>query len=920
MKFENVSDEEVRRLVEMIRCTAVGKKRSVSREFIREQLNLITLEKVYRVFEKRSNTKTFFQVLEINANRWSKILQLIKYYKSLLHTAQGKKQKEGSLSGFLGALGEFGDFRINRVMKEEVAYIQLINPFLECLKGNLFFFYSKGDAPSQELQQFVNLIESGPQEYFRKVAFILTMYNTEDFIHLTKESRYRFVVLHLRNLKNILLASKTPIAFNQAITEQLDLLDIQPYRTHGSTSSLMFFGRKKAIDLMMNDQAISYAIYGGRQMGKTSLLKKIQEILNEESGQKTVFITCEGVKNNLFLGREILKQLGVDSAEVETVEDFEQRLRDYLRSRPDRVTVFIDEVDDLVDIDRRSASKIFVSLRNIHNDFKSRCRFFFAGFKKLYSEFYRLYAPFRNFAEPFELKELSKKDCRRLIEEPMCHRLGIRFLAKKKIVDKIYEYTAGHPCFVQHYCKCLIEKIASENRRYIQEEDVEDVYRSEAYRDLVVGNHLDNFREGEEQGDILPKLLVCHIIFEDWDSFTELQLMESLKSLELEMEPFQLRSELRKLTMTSVLKKEEKYYRFTNSIYPRILRERENLADILLQLVEEAQKLLKRKRNDVVAEEESEIFILRRREIEQILKDSGQNYAILGGNGVGKSSMLATLKEIYGMDLSYKMAYVQAKAMRGLEDLLQGILTNFHIKSSTLEEGLEVLKEFVAESFCHGRRVLVLMDDVEGVFLRKRSQAERVLEAFEQLSAELSEGFRVILTGGIGLLPLLDMEILHLTPLDEREAKVLAFHFIKQRGLELEDKSLLELLLEYTGRNPALLEKLIALIQRRLKGGGRRVVLEEDIEQVSHLEDFHEALICLYEGGLDEGKKCLLQAILSLSKEKFTSQDISIHLPLLQVEKGLEELFFLGILKKMGRRYRLSNPYYGEVMRKRCTG
>ncbi len=903
-------------LVEMIKRASVGKKDSATREDIKEQFDFLLLEQVYKSFERKGNVKAFLKVLGINQQRWGTVASLLKYYKAIFHFAQNSKKGESSsFYQFIRVFGNFVDFDVTSVRPDApYQHIRFINPPLECMKGELLFFVTQGDPPGQEIQRFVNIIENLTPEYSRKVIYILSFKHTKELVSLSRETRYKFVVLSAYSLKDIVLANTPQVEMNVITTGQLELLDIQPYRTHGCTPSIMFFGRKREIDWFLNDPGISFAIYGGRQLGKTSLLRKIQEILMESNGEKTCFITCEGIDNNLRLGLEILNQLGVNSQKVKGIPDFEKTFRDYLRTQKAHHTIFIDEVDDLVDIDRKSPQKIFVALRNIYNDFGGKCRFFFAGFKKLYSEFYRLYAPFRNFAEPYELKSLSKRDAQRLIREPLCNRLGIRFLSENSIVKKIYQYTAGHPCFIQHYCKCLIDKIAEDDRRIVTKEDVEEVYRSEAYRNLIIGTYSDNFREGEANGDVIPKLIICHVIFEGLETFSEDELDKSLREMGVIIEAFRLRSELRKLTMTSVLEKYSNLYRFTNSIYPPILRESENLTDILIHLTERSQCFLEKQNKVQTSREIAGQFVLHA-QADRIIKDSGRSYAVIGGNGFGKTSLLETLQKLYKDDITYKSAYVLARELTNTKGLIRKIMEQFGMSMG--DDSIDSLKEFIVDEYQHGRRLIALVDNIDQLLRNDSKDILQILTVLESWSQEFDEGFRVIMTGGVELQSMItqepfsqSIEPMYLTSLDERASRQLILRTLKKQGnISLEDETLVDMIAEYAGGNPSLMSKFATLAQER----ELETLGEEEIEEISESVEYRLFLLSLYEEGWEENYSPTIAKIVKLNKERFTVKDIA---KLNENDEQLSFLFsqlcLLVFLKRTGKYYRLSNPYYKE--------
>ena len=524
-------------LLELVKNASTGRKGHLVPEQLAGQFDLAKLYRLSRALWRRGQAAILPRALDIPEPRWARIAHFIETCRD-----PDQKAAEGPAAfleskRLMSSSGELLGFSVVRTASQPVEhfYIRYADPPLDCFTGELAVFVNKGERPALEVERWVSALNRLDATTQRKLAFALVdrmkpidSATLEELRAAARSAPYRFVVWSTRDLCHAILARDPTASANRSAIEQLDLLENQPYRTHGSTSSIMFFGRRREIDWMLNEPRTSYAIYGGRQLGKTSLLRRLEEAIAAGDGERTAFITCEGIQDNLTLGLEILKVFGVSVTGVHTIADFERVFRDYLRTQHHRHTVFIDEVDDVIDTDLGSGQKIFVSLRNIHNDYRDKCRFFFAGFKKLYSEFFRLYAPFQNFAEAYELKELPARDALRLIEEPLCRRLGLVFDQRTTALERIFEYTSGHPAFIQQFCKGLIARLAHEGRREITQTDIEYVYGSMDYRALVLRNHADNFREGEKDGEVLPKLMPYAWYAEHGDRWVE----EALEPIE----------------------------------------------------------------------------------------------------------------------------------------------------------------------------------------------------------------------------------------------------------------------------------------------------------------------------------------------------------------------------------------------------
>jgi len=933
------------KLTEMIRNAARDKKDSPTAEEIRQLFDLRRLSEVWSWFRDRQSTAELRDALRLKDKRLGTVERALALYRSQA-SSTNEQQRLGAIKGLVEAIGRLVDLEVTRMHQVGVPRLYLLyaNPPLDCQRGELPLFYTRGDTAAQELHHIVNAVESLSSEYAHKVIYILAVSPADNdetvatLVRLAREASYKFVVLSSRDVARVLLSPRPHAELATVASRHLDLLDVQPYRTHGTITDNMFFGRKREIDRMLTDTQRCFAIYGGRQLGKTSLMRRIQELLERDPRQRTAFVTCEGIDDGLTLGHEILKEFGLSVVDVKTVPDFEAAFRDYLRGQRKNHTVFVDEVDDLVDIDRTSPHKIFVALRNIHNDQGAKCRFFFAGFKKLYSEFNREYAPFTNFAEPHPLGALSKRDALKLIEEPLCQRLGIELRGRARLLDSIYKFTGGHPCYIQKFCKCLIERVAAEDRLYIFPPDLEHVYGSDDYRSLVLRNHSDNFRDGkhDDTGDVVPKLIVIFAVLEELDRFSQNELLDALHREGIELESLQLRLELKKLMVTSVLQRHMQRYTFTNSAYPRMLRESENLIDIFCDLKVRHEQLARRAhwqwqqalRAPSVGRTGS-VMMLRERALEQVVTDSSRNYAIVGGAGVGKSAFLRKLYDIYVDVVNAKPAHIAVSATHkegGAADVLESCVDWFGKRGGGEAQSAKALRDFVAAESKNWQRIVLLIDDVDSVVARDPAGLHRLLKLFRAVNEEFADGFRVVMTGGWRLYSLVTdpayagtIDCIKLERLDERDARLLLSHFLERNSLLLNDETLLDLILEHTAGNARLMSALVARLSTNHQGQG--LIDEDRVRAVLDDAGYQQEMLATYQAGCGKRELAVIDAVVAVGWARFTAAEVAdlVEEPQAAVDEVLSNLVLLGFLKRLGSRYSFANAHYCEYHRWRTA-
>ncbi|TEU17009.1 MAG: ATP-binding protein, partial [Anaerolineales bacterium] len=319
-----------------------------------------------------------------------------------------------------------------------------------------------------------------------KVTLLLVLGNGDQLRELAKTSSIEIVVLDEDDCREIMLSPNSKRMFCHRVARRISVQALQPYQTQGKVRSRMFYGRHDEIKRLKSNLSNSFAIYGGRLIGKSSLLHQIDQEFEhgETGGYRVCSITAQAFTSSVEACRALLKELDIPTAKHRSVLTFERLMRDYLLSHTGRVLILVDEVDDLIVLDGRDNYQMFEAFHNLNNDFGERCRFVFAGYRDLARQCMDSKSRFRNFAEPIRLGNLDPVSARLLIEEPMCEELGFRF-ESDDLVEKILEMTAGHPNYIQVFCKELTEYLERQQRRRVREHDIEYTYHNADFRDRV---------------------------------------------------------------------------------------------------------------------------------------------------------------------------------------------------------------------------------------------------------------------------------------------------------------------------------------------------------------------------------------------------------------------------------------------------
>ncbi len=281
----------------------------------------------------------------------------------------------------------------------------------------------------------------------------------------------------------------------------------------------IFYGRESVAYSI--ERGSTHILFGGRQVGKTALLRHIERRgNNREERRFTWFIDLknEGYRpNSPDKGTEKVWQLvlglfkeehliGEDPTEV-PLENIPRLLRTAFRQDPRlRVLVLLDESDRFLELDTEVGSPVVEAMRVLMVDTNSRFNVVFAGLHSVQKHANRPNTPLANFGfDPNNprrggLGPLKYDEAQRFVIEPM-RAMGIEF-ENSLLVDTILTHTECHAAEIQFFCHSLVELFRNseslENPPYtIRQNHVDEVANSEAIREGIRRRYDLTFRLDE---------------------------------------------------------------------------------------------------------------------------------------------------------------------------------------------------------------------------------------------------------------------------------------------------------------------------------------------------------------------------------------------------------------------------------------
>jgi len=400
--------------------------------------------------------------------------------------------------------------------------------------------------------------------------------NTRRLRRLVQGGAEDFIVLDDQDLASLYLASDAARRLVELILAQVDLTVVSPYVVSGPVPENMFFGRDyelKAIMRTVRDR--SFAIVGGRKIGKTSVLNKVARLMEQTSSFAPYYLDCQHLTTyaHFFDALKLKYQVRITSEEPDAMRHVIVHLR---RHRPEALIVLLlDEIDALLAFDAEQQMHLFRVFRALSQE--GLCRFVFCGERGLNDALRDPDSPLFNFCNTMRLSYLLPQDALRIVVEPMAE-MGISFEDPKELPEQIVELSSCHPNIVQAICRMLIERLNARRERIIRTSDLEAVRGSSEFHDFFFSVIWGN-------ATTLERLITVLMVSQE--SFTLKEIRQALLAHGCRVGTLELSRALDDLLLFSILQKQNSHYSFAARSFPKLMMEAGLVESFLESLLEE---------------------------------------------------------------------------------------------------------------------------------------------------------------------------------------------------------------------------------------------------------------------------------------------------------------------------------------------
>ncbi len=361
-----------------------------------------------------------------------------------------------------------------------------------------------------------------------------------------EDSANLHVMVDSASLTEWLLGGQALQVLLRLLSTQLRITRISPYQTRGGvTREGSFFGRAQLLARVVTREPANYLVVGGRQLGKSSLLKAVQRRLQGHPHTVCHYVSLRDHR----LAPRLALQLGLPAHT--TLEDIVAHLQAQAVGK--RLVLLIDEADQFFRAESDQGYAQLSTLRSLSEE--GRCWFMLAGFWDLYATAVLDYqSPLRNFGEVLTIGGLERAACRELATEPL-RRLRLGF-ASDALVERLIDASGQRANLVAILCQECLEALQP-GERAIEAHHLNQALASQAVQDALAGwGRLSQ----DEAACRLDRVVVYHTAQTGQTSLVA--LTQLLQSHGITADAQALRQSLVRLQLAYVLRKQEAEYRF----------------------------------------------------------------------------------------------------------------------------------------------------------------------------------------------------------------------------------------------------------------------------------------------------------------------------------------------------------------------
>nr|MBC7244984.1 TniB family NTP-binding protein [Chloroflexota bacterium] len=312
--------------------------------------------------------------------------------------------------------------------------------------------------------------------------------------------------------------------------------------------------------------------------------------------------------------------------------------------------------------------------------------------------------------------------------------------------------------------------------------------------------------------------------------------------------------------------------------------------------------------------------------ITRMIKDN--NFAIVGGRKIGKTSILNKLHRSFTDAPDTYSLYLDCQAVQDYQDLGNIVETLWQVvlPDCSPEALMRMIVRMKREQ--EDRLIVILMDEVDALLQHDALNQERLFKVFRALAQE--HQCRFILCGGKVLHARLHdpnsalfnfCNVLRLSNLSPRDTGRIVMEPMQEMGIGFEDASkLVQAVINLSACHPNLVQYICQELIVRINARGDRFITLSELEAIGNSRQFNEYLIEVMWGNTTALER-LITLLIMVDTPHATCAEIEaalhargVQVPSAAVEQALDTLVLYSILNREGPEYCFTAPAFPSIV------
>jgi hypothetical protein len=268
------------------------------------------------------------------------------------------------------------------------------------------------------------------------------------------------------------LCSPQLAPFVQAVRRRMPMTAValpnSPYQCEGSVTGWRFFGRARELK-EVTDRRDNMVVVGARRVGKSSLLKEAERIINSRPNEAAHFVDLQNLTNQGQVIDAIIEKVSLKSMQ-RLVDESEFRhtnvlsvLLERLARGNRRTTLLLDEIGNVLENLEPDRWTILGTFRKYASD--SNLRIIMSCFQEeLAEKIEELKSPLINFVKIMRVGVFSEPDMREMVLSPLEFWSSPDHHTKESLINLVLGSIGTHPYLLQYFCQALFDPATDQPR------------------------------------------------------------------------------------------------------------------------------------------------------------------------------------------------------------------------------------------------------------------------------------------------------------------------------------------------------------------------------------------------------------------------------------------------------------------------